>query len=297
MEIYNRFTDNDGYCNAYITCASTSKAAMAIDDVIIGAKSAEQEANFKFKLHKKSVIDTGGLPYHITFVVGKHYVITTNIDVTDGLCNGAVGKLVHLEFDESNTLITVWLEFCGSDKVGRKKRQKAAALAVQNRVGNLAVPIELRTANISLTSDRKCIAKRKHFPLTSALALTIHKSQGGTFDEIVYEYSKAHSQELVYVALSQHLLIDLVRERVSVIENKNTDTNTNSKKLAAWADLLCSFNSMCKGGTRTLPQIKSQWSIIKMTKKKIKSVERKNLRQTGGGPHPTTNPENADDIC
>ncbi|CAG5043982.1 unnamed protein product [Parnassius apollo] len=95
----------------------------------------------------------------------------------------------------------------------------------------------------------------------------------------------------------KHLLMDLVRERVSVIENKNTDTNTSSKKLAAWADLLCSFNSMCKGGTRTLPQIKSQWSIIKMTKKKIKSVERKNLRQTGGGPHPTTNPENADDIC
>ncbi|CAG4958973.1 unnamed protein product [Parnassius apollo] len=58
-----------------------------------------------------------------------------------------------------------------------------------------------------------------------------------------------------------------------------------------------SFNSMCKGGTRTLPQIKSQWSIIKMTKKKIKSVERKNLRQTGGGPHPTTNPKNGDDIC
>lgn len=93
-------------------------------DVIIGAKSAEQEANFRLKLYKKSVIDTGGLPYHITFVVGKHYVITTNIDVSDGLCNGAVGKLVHLEFDESNTLIRVWLKFCGSDKVGRKKRQK-----------------------------------------------------------------------------------------------------------------------------------------------------------------------------
>ncbi|CAG5002038.1 unnamed protein product [Parnassius apollo] len=96
---------------------------------------------------------------------------------------------------------------------------------------------------------------------------------------------------------TNHLLMDLVRERVLVIESKNTDTNTNSNKLAAWADLLCSFNSMCKGGTRTLPQIKSQWSIIKITKTKIKSVELKNLRQTGGGPPPTTNPEYADDIC
>lgn len=31
MEIYNRYTDNDGHCNAYITCASTGKAAVAID--------------------------------------------------------------------------------------------------------------------------------------------------------------------------------------------------------------------------------------------------------------------------
>ncbi|CAG4939236.1 unnamed protein product [Parnassius apollo] len=35
MEIYNRFTDNDGYCNAYITCASTGKAAVAIDGTTI----------------------------------------------------------------------------------------------------------------------------------------------------------------------------------------------------------------------------------------------------------------------
>ncbi|GFR27940.1 ATP-dependent DNA helicase [Trichonephila clavata] len=30
MEIYNCYTDNDGYCNAYITCASTGKASVAI---------------------------------------------------------------------------------------------------------------------------------------------------------------------------------------------------------------------------------------------------------------------------
>jgi hypothetical protein len=35
MEIYNRFTDNDGFCNAYITCASTGKAAVAIDGTTI----------------------------------------------------------------------------------------------------------------------------------------------------------------------------------------------------------------------------------------------------------------------
>lgn len=35
MEIYNRFSGNDGYCNAYITCASTGKAAVAIDGTTV----------------------------------------------------------------------------------------------------------------------------------------------------------------------------------------------------------------------------------------------------------------------
>ncbi|GFU83633.1 ATP-dependent DNA helicase [Trichonephila clavipes] len=33
--------------------------------------------------------------------------------------------------------------------------------------------------------------------------MTLHKSQGGTFDRIVYSYENSHQQHLVYVALSQ----------------------------------------------------------------------------------------------
>ncbi|GFT20951.1 ATP-dependent DNA helicase [Trichonephila clavipes] len=35
MEIYNRYTNNDGYCHAYITCASTGKAAVAISGTTV----------------------------------------------------------------------------------------------------------------------------------------------------------------------------------------------------------------------------------------------------------------------
>lgn len=35
-----------------------------------------------------------------------------------------------------------------------------------------------------------------------ASAITVHKSQGGTYSEVVYEYAKTHPQKLVYVALS-----------------------------------------------------------------------------------------------
>ncbi|GFV16070.1 ATP-dependent DNA helicase [Trichonephila clavipes] len=35
MEIYNRSTNNDGYCHAYITCASTGKAAVAVSGTTV----------------------------------------------------------------------------------------------------------------------------------------------------------------------------------------------------------------------------------------------------------------------
>lgn len=45
--------------------------------------------------------------------------------------------------------------------------------------------------------------RRTQFLLVPASAITIHKSQGGTFDTVVYDYAKAHPQKLVYVDLSR----------------------------------------------------------------------------------------------
>ncbi|GFT55535.1 uncharacterized protein TNCV_3320501 [Trichonephila clavipes] len=39
-------------------------------------------------------------------------------------------------------------------------------------------------------------------------AITIHKSQGGTFDEVVFNYDKSQQIQLVYVALSRVTSID-----------------------------------------------------------------------------------------
>lgn len=52
MEIYNRFTDNDGYCNAYITCASTGKAAVAIDGTTVHTTQKISLQNF-YLCHQK----------------------------------------------------------------------------------------------------------------------------------------------------------------------------------------------------------------------------------------------------
>lgn len=171
-------------------------------DIISGCANHEQEVFVRQKLHKMSVIDTGGLPYEIIFVIGKPYIVTTNLDVTDGLANGAVGTLVHIEQNEQNEITRVWLVF-PDKRTGTVARKKAAGFITEHNIDKRAVPITRRTTSIHLNNNKTIVGKRNHFPMIPGCAMTIHKSQGGTYDEIVYEYSKTHSIQLLYVALSR----------------------------------------------------------------------------------------------
>ncbi|XP_017464967.1 PREDICTED: uncharacterized protein LOC108358256 [Rhagoletis zephyria] len=98
-----------------------------------------------------------------------------------------------------------------------------------------------------------------------------------------------------WTAEDKALLQELVRERVDIIENKNTDTNSNKSKQEAWRDLQESFNEIC-ATKRTVIQLKSQWTIAKMTAKKAKSKERRELLKTGGGAQSVAEPLSNEDI-
>lgn len=130
-------------------------------------------------------------------------MITVNIDVVDGLVNCAVGNLAHTEVDKSRCIKRLWLNFeCG----GRLARLKVALLrSVHGSAVSLDwVPIEKRTVTTTLTIT----CRRTQFPVVQASAITIHKSQGGTYTGVVYDYLKLHPQKLVYVALSRASSID-----------------------------------------------------------------------------------------
>ena len=67
-----------------------------------------------------STVYTGGLPYDIILLLNKSYTVTTNIDVADGLANGVLGTLDHIECDDNKVVKGVWLEFPSSPKIGEK---------------------------------------------------------------------------------------------------------------------------------------------------------------------------------
>ncbi|UYV81693.1 hypothetical protein LAZ67_20002002 [Cordylochernes scorpioides] len=175
-----------------------------------------------------SVAETDGLPYMLPLAVGYPYMITSNIDVADGLVNGAIGVLLYIERQPANAddrsapggpststslppaedeIATLWFQF--EDKNTGTKAKIKCRPHVHSKPNTLSVdwvPVHKKVVNISLTKTVKC--KRKQFPCVPACAITIHKAQGGTFTTIVYKYSSKQPQQLVYVAMSRVTSID-----------------------------------------------------------------------------------------
>ena len=123
----------------------------------------------------------------------------------------------------------VWLDFDDNGKTGQKISKTAAAYIQHHNLARHAVPINRRTATISLNNNKTIVAKRNQLPLVSVCAMTIHKSQGGTFDQIVYEYNKKHAQQLLYVALSRVTTI----EGLFIVTKTDNDFTFHHGKRAA----------------------------------------------------------------
>lgn len=173
-----------------------------------GHKTEAQLHSARGKVHKLKPDNTGGMPYVIHLQIGKPYMIRTNINVVDGLVNGAIGILRYIEHElDSNNIKRLWFSF-GNDKIGRLKKLKSKSLYISNPDINPSwVPLKKNVAKIK-TSSRLITCKRTQFPIVEACAITVHKAQGSTYDVIVYDYKKSHDQQLVYVALSRVTSID-----------------------------------------------------------------------------------------
>lgn len=203
VRLFHRNIDVERYnCEAL---ADRDAVNCVADDVYSGYRNASQLASARTKINKMSVVETGGLPYLLRLAVGTPYMITTNVDVEDGIVNGAIGELKYVEHTEDDfqqPTIRIWIKF-ENNSIGKALRIKSRPI-IYSKPGVLNVdwtPISRRSASIKLSSNITC--KRIQFPVVNASALTIHKSQGGTFSEIVYDYDKGQEQQLVYVGLSR----------------------------------------------------------------------------------------------
>ncbi|GBM98029.1 hypothetical protein AVEN_151120-1 [Araneus ventricosus] len=86
-------------------------------DVILGKLAESTKERVLEGLKRKKLNEMNGLPHWLTLKIGIKYMITNNIDVEDGLVNGACGilKLITFENNKSqakNSLVGLFLGKC-----------------------------------------------------------------------------------------------------------------------------------------------------------------------------------------
>ena len=163
------------------------------------------------------IYQSSGLPSKILLKKGIKYMITYNIDMSDGLVNGAVGTLVDYKRNKNFVndketpnelkLKRLYLRFDDA-KIGQKARQKRSKkhdeIVKQNCY---LVPIDFEDKKIDYAPGY-CVM-RKQFPIIESEAMTIHKSQGQTYDSIcVHMGQHGLERSLLYVALSRVRTLD-----------------------------------------------------------------------------------------
>ena len=74
-------------------------------------KNKQVHSDALTKVAKINASGMGGLPVSICLSIGKPYMITANINVSDGLVNENMGTLLYIKRDEHGNLVRLWVEF------------------------------------------------------------------------------------------------------------------------------------------------------------------------------------------
>ena len=143
--------------------------------------------------------ETGGLHSTLKLAIGARVMLVANIDVSDGLVNGARGEVVHIITSNNNIVTSVLVKF-DNQQVGIKAIQTSQYRAEFPQ----AVPLGKHEIIFRAKRKRGSEITRLQFPLTLAWATTIHKVQGLTLDEIVVDMKGGRfNAGQAYVAFSR----------------------------------------------------------------------------------------------
>ncbi|XP_029933202.1 uncharacterized protein LOC115377530, partial [Myripristis murdjan] len=144
--------------------------------------------------HHGVAADTS-LPETLCIARNARVMLCKNVDVADGLVNGACGTVTQVVFGEDSTFpLTVYVRF-DDVNIGSDRRKNRAHAAVECLQSTAIDPEEDRAT--------KRGGLRRQFPLRLAWACTVHKVQGLTVDEAVVSLKRVFAPGQAYVALSR----------------------------------------------------------------------------------------------
>ena len=170
-------------------------------------------------------------------------MLTTNVDVSDGLSNGSTGAVTNVIWDNAGNPHIILVQFeCSA--LG----ENACNSSPYKHISATSVPIHKGQATFMIRGCKSCQASRTQFPLTLAWAVTIHKCQGLTLPEIVVDMSPKKgrfSGGQAYVAFSHvHELcklhiVNYSHEQIRVAEHAEEEMHRLHQDT-----LVCAFDNI-----------------------------------------------------
>jgi hypothetical protein len=174
-------------------------------DTILGKVTDKTKRSVLSSLAKKKTSEMNGLPYKLRLKVGIKYMVTCNLDVEDGLVNGSCGVLKLITFKINTTdPLKLWLDF-NSEVVGNKARLLQKEHMREANIDSKLTPMSKFSSVLNISNKLQHQVTRLQFPITPAEGLTIHKSQGQTYNAVCIDLrqSKRVTRSMLYVALSR----------------------------------------------------------------------------------------------
>lgn len=150
--------------------------------------------------------DTGGLDSNIYIKETARVMLTTNMDIADRLINGQLGTVARIEVNPTSQQPAIIYVKFDDVNAGKEVIAKSTNSFIRE---NRVVPIQpiLRKIRIQPGRSSSPEIQRMQFPVTLAYAVTIHKVQGLSLNEIVVSFQlhkqTAFNSGQVYVALSR----------------------------------------------------------------------------------------------
>ncbi|XP_078383840.1 uncharacterized protein LOC144666317 [Oculina patagonica] len=233
MNIAHLFTTNasvDSHNNALYTLTKTDKAQIKAVDIIVGDISDDLKKQIKNKIPDDPT-KTMGLYSVVSVATGAKYDLTTNIDVTDGLTNGAECVIENIDYRVENSTrpSIIWVSFPHPD-IGRNQRRENAHL-YKAKINKNWTPVLECSRQFRVNKKNQVQILRRQFPLRPAAAKTIHRCQGDTLNEAVVDFPASTREHMHYVGLSRvrnssalHIL-NLNENKIKVSEKVKSEMN------------------------------------------------------------------------
>lgn len=151
-----------------------------------------------------SYTKTHGMIKNLVIRKGAPVMVTVNHKVArykeDGIVNGAKGYIDYIEMSRTNPDIVeiIWVVF-QNEEVGMRcyqqetNRVKPKGINLNPKalpIFSIAKPMEVRQGNFHYM--------RKQYPLTLSYAMTCHKCQGSSLDEVIVDF-RAHGEKKAFI--------------------------------------------------------------------------------------------------